>query len=119
MSNGLAIRVTFLNKDRNGQIGEDVHKTEFEEPRELFRHCKKTYGRCTSRMMRDRRHGESVQTGWIFEKKVPYDDAPDEMFTQETWVEVVQPVDVRVKQRRWYPQALDDLQEAQEAEDTE
>lgn len=42
----------------------------------LFRSCLKEYGRCLSRMYRDRPGAAPVVVGWVFGRRERYEDAP-------------------------------------------
>ena len=56
---------------------------------EIYREMQREYGRCVSKMYKDLANNEQghayVQIGWVFEKRVKYDDSK-ETFLQETWV---------------------------------
>jgi hypothetical protein len=45
------------------------------------------YGRCQSTVYIDTEDGAKA-IGWVFVKRMPYSDAPNESYLQETWVTV-------------------------------
>lgn len=69
----------------------DWYETRYEddELQALMRSLCKALGRIRS-MWRDRPGGGRQQVGWVFEKRVPYDDArgPKDTYLREVWVEV-------------------------------
>lgn len=54
----------------------------------LFRRLQSDHGRCVSKQYQDSVAGHPIQTGWVFEKRVGYDDRPREKYTREVWVRV-------------------------------
>ena len=74
--------------DKRVLVGEEpVHDSQFDTLQELFRVCVKAYGRCVSRVYVDDTYGKlSHQIGWVFEKKVPYEDDPKNKWKREVWV---------------------------------
>jgi len=78
---------TYRNASENYIIGEsDVQETFTENVGELYRSCRAEYGRCTGRVYVDGRV-EPRAIGWVFLKRVQYDDSP-ETYLQEVWVTV-------------------------------
>lgn len=69
----------------------DWYETRYEddELQALMRSSCKEFGRIRS-MWRDRPGGGRRQVGWIFEKRVPYEDAkgPKDTYLREVWIEV-------------------------------
>jgi hypothetical protein len=73
----------------------DWYETRFDDGqlRDLLRFCSKTFGRVRS-MWRDKPGGGRAQVGWVFEKRVEYEDvsktrpARERTYLRETWVEV-------------------------------
>lgn len=71
--------------------------TKYTTTASLFLALQREYGKCVSRQYRDVTvDGKPVskQIGWVFEKRMPYEDAwrikkgQPKTFLQETWVEV-------------------------------
>jgi len=70
MSN-LYINVSQTNETKHYRINDDeFQETRFDDKSELYRSLVKEYGRCVSKMY----IGEGQQVGWVFEKRVKYDD---------------------------------------------
>lgn len=83
---GIFVNEEWLDTKRNLWIGESgVYETCMDTPGEVFRACQREHGRCVSKMYVDRESG-AVPIGWVFVKRIPYDDAPRESFLRETWV---------------------------------
>lgn len=80
----LYTKETYVNKTEGNQVWEtEICETIHEEVGSLFASCKKDFGRAVSKMY----VGEGEQIGWVFEKKVPYEDSK-ETYIQEVWVGV-------------------------------
>jgi hypothetical protein len=73
----------------------DWYETRYEDDglQALMRSSCKTFGRIRS-MWRDRPGGGRRQVGWVFERRVPYEDArpdwprKDRTYLREVWIEV-------------------------------
>ena len=88
MKTNLWINEVWINATRQYKTGEsEPYETFTDNIGELFNHLKKEYGKCVSNMYVDKKSGETVQTGWVFEKKMKYTDA-DEYYTAQTWITV-------------------------------
>lgn len=61
-------------------------ETAYTTPGELFRFLRGEYGGKVGRMYRELEGGD-IQVGWVFTRRMKYDDSP-EMFLAEIWVEV-------------------------------
>lgn len=98
----LQIRETYVNQTRMCEFG----RSEWFEPftdnvGKLFRALQREYGRCTGRSYRDLGQDDTqaptVWTGWVFEKRMRYEDArgkrPDDYYIREVWVEVFRPAE--------------------------
>lgn len=84
----LWVRETFVNETRGYRFGETpAYETYTDDLGRLFRDMQREYGRCVSSMYVDKRDGRTVQTGWVFSKRMQYEDC-DETYTREVWVEV-------------------------------
>jgi|SRR5215469_2190350 len=62
----------------------EPYETRFEHRGELYRACRRDFGRCVSRVYVDGPTGNPRPVGWVFRKKTA-DSAPG---LQETWVTV-------------------------------
>lgn len=67
----------------------DWYETRYDDSqrRDLFRSCAREFGRARA-MWVDKPGGGRHQVGWVFEKRVKYDDAPKTTYLREVWVEV-------------------------------
>jgi hypothetical protein len=91
----LQIRESYVNATRNVQFGETDFQTAYTDDRgRLFRSLQKEYGRCISRMYRDTKDGAPIVVGWVFSKRMEYEDARRDwskdcrFYIREVWVEV-------------------------------
>ncbi len=53
---------------------------------DLFRHSRREYGRCMSRIYVDDRQGKTHPVGWYFEKRRPFDDDPRKSYRHGVWI---------------------------------
>lgn len=85
----LWIKETYVDATKNQTYSiVDWYETKFrnDELRPLLRSLSKGFGRIRS-MWRDKPGGGRQQVGWVFEKRVAYDDSK-ETYLREVWVEV-------------------------------
>lgn len=61
----------------------EVYETAFDKPGDLYRASMRHHGRCISKVYVD----DGVQVGWVFVKRMRYEDDPG-TFLAETWVTV-------------------------------
>lgn len=88
----MQIRINHIDRKRGCSYGEYVETIDAETAGEAYRELMREFGRCESKVYVDKADGGALHIGWVFVKRVPYDDAPRELFTRETWacpVEVV------------------------------
>lgn len=84
----LYAREIFVDRSKGYACGDSgIYQTCFDKTGDLFRYCRKQYGRPRSKIYIDRKDGSFNAIGWVFEKRVKYSDCL-ETFLQETWVEV-------------------------------
>jgi hypothetical protein len=82
-----------VNKDRGYRFGGaepyDTGRT-FAQLASVFRDLQREYGRCVSRVYLDNPEDEARPhvVGWVFEKRMRYEDAPAQSYTREVWVSV-------------------------------
>ena len=82
------VNETWTNETEHYGIGEsDWYETYEMTLGALFRKMWFEYGRCVSKMYRDRKDAPPIVIGWVFEKRVKYEDVK-ETFVRVTWVEV-------------------------------
>lgn len=85
---GLLISETFIDQDKGYQFGNvEPYEPFTENIGKLFRSLQREYGRCTGKVYVDTFNGVKA-IGWVFEKRMQYDDArsKDDTYTREVWV---------------------------------
>lgn len=88
----MLVSETFINATKGWQIGEtEPYEPYTDTTGELFRAMQKEYGRCTSAVYIDSPAGPPQRVGWVFEKKMRYEDArgndPErDFYTREVWI---------------------------------
>lgn len=95
----LYIRETYINETKGYQFGDaNWFEAWTDDLGKLFKSLQKEYGRCVSKMYRDREGKPPLQVGWVFQKTMEYEDnfrrGKRDTYTREVWVEVssVEPV---------------------------
>jgi hypothetical protein len=84
----IVMREQWVNQSEGHLLGDsDWYEAYTDDEGELFRSLQKEYGRCTGKCYIDLPRQEARAIGWVFLKKVKYDDV-DEYFLRETWVEM-------------------------------
>lgn len=88
----LQIKETYVNETKGYQFGNSGwQNTDMTEKAEIFSAMQKEYGRCVSVMYRETKDGD-IQVGWVFEKKMKYEDArtnkPEDFYIRQVWVEL-------------------------------
>lgn len=87
MTNLLA-EFDYVNRTKGWRTGSDgIVETRFETAGELYKFCLREYGRCVSSCYVDQPDGKAKRIGWVFEKRMKYDDC-NEYFVCETWVTI-------------------------------
>jgi len=82
----LYVQETYVDETREAIFGESSAQEAFtDNVGELFRSCQREYGRCVSRVYVDRLDGTSVAIGWVFSKKMQYEDAK-KFYVRSVWV---------------------------------
>jgi hypothetical protein len=79
-------RCTYIDADQGAIFGEDPEPQETwtDNIGKLFRDCMQEYGRCTSKVYIDTKHGTDA-IGWVFLGRQQYDDSKD-TYLREVWV---------------------------------
>ena len=84
----MLIRETWVNQSKGYQCGDSGLYEPFTDVIcKLYLALQKEHGRCVSSMYIDNPDGSSKRIGWVFEKKMKYEDCK-EYYIQETWVEL-------------------------------
>lgn len=95
MSERIWIKETFTNATRNVMFGEsEIYETRYsrEELGQLYRSLVSEYGRCTSKVYVTTRAEDGIPVGWVFQKRMEYEDARrdqpavDRFYIREVWV---------------------------------
>ena len=87
MSN-LYVQESYVNLDRGYRFGDTpFYESAYSDRGNLFRACVREYGRCTGRVYVDKRDGTPRAVGWVFIKRMPYDNSR-ETYTREVWITV-------------------------------
>jgi hypothetical protein len=93
------IKETYLNESKGYVFGDaEWYESYHDTIGSLFRGLQRDYGRCTGRMYVDRPSrfdgpDSPIQVGWIFEKKMVYEDSrqpykENDYYLRAVWVEV-------------------------------
>jgi hypothetical protein len=92
----LIIGLTMVNKTGSCIFGEvEPYEVWTDDIGELFKSLQKEHGRCTGKSYVDLPNGGHRQIGWVFEKRVRYQDGSD-TYLQEAWVNVYTSYEERV-----------------------
>lgn len=85
----LLVRETYVNATKEYVFGDSGEPQEAwtNSVGELFRACQREFGRCIGKMYRDSDDGPE-QVGWVFSKRMAYEDDRDSFYEREVWVEV-------------------------------
>jgi len=83
------VQTSWINASEHYRIYDElqpIEDTVFEDMKrgEVFRWLQREYGACTSKVYVDT-PDQPRAIGWVFEKRVPYDDSR-ETYLQQTWV---------------------------------
>lgn len=95
MSN-LYVQESYVNETKGYRFGDsEWYETYTDNIGRLFRDMQKEYGRCVSRMYVDKTDGRVIPIGWVFQKRMEYEDSHD-TYVREVWVQVSRtPVETR------------------------
>jgi len=89
----LQIRETYVNETKGYQFGNSGWQdTDMTEKGKIFLAMQREFGRCVSGVFVDKKDGTTEQVGWVFEKKMKYEDArsnkPEDFYIRQVWVEL-------------------------------
>jgi hypothetical protein len=73
----------------------EPYETFTDQKGRLFLELQRDYGRCIGKQYVDRKDGTTVQTGWVFQKRMRYQDSP-ETYLHETWITVWSELPTRI-----------------------
>jgi hypothetical protein len=86
----LYVQESYINATKGYCYGDSpVYETFTDDRGVLYREMQREYGRCTSKVyIDDPEIGAPKAIGWVFQKRVPYADDPNETYLREVWVTV-------------------------------
>lgn len=90
----LELKETYANRDKDCIFGESSWQEPFtDHPGKLFRALRSEYGRCTSKVYQDTADGRVKPVGWVFLKRMEYEDSRhvhsgSKTYLREVWVTV-------------------------------
>ena len=94
----LQIQESFVSIEADGEKSYRLGESDWYEPftdelGQLFASLRREYGGCTGKVYQDTPDGDPDPIGWVFEKKVEYEDADraglqgrDRFYTRQVWV---------------------------------
>ena len=100
----MLIQEVFINKTEGYTIGNDgPYKSFTDNTGELFLSLQREYGRCVSRQYVD---PDAKPIGWVFQKKMRYEDAktnkPTDYYVLEVWVTLLDEPDMITTKRHYH-----------------
>jgi hypothetical protein len=89
----LMVKESYVNRTNNYRFGDsEWYEANADDRKELFSDLQQEFGRCTGKIYVDLISGGARAIGWVFEKKMKYEDArsskPEDFYLREVWVEV-------------------------------
>ena len=85
----MVVEVSHTNETKGWWLGEPLVETvDADTPGEIYRLCRREFGRCQSKVYVDGADGKSMHVGWFFVKRQEYRDCP-ETYLHGTWVTVL------------------------------
>jgi hypothetical protein len=95
----MLIRETFINQTKGYRFGDSGwYEAYTDDVGKLFRSMQREYGRCASSVYIDPPDGGNpIRTGWVFEKRMKYEDARGndqerDYYVREVWVQLADTV---------------------------
>ena len=90
----MKVRETYINATKGHRFGDsggwiDAHA---DTVGGAFRAARAEFGRCVGKVYVDTTGGGAKQVGWVFQKRMRYDDDPKDSYLREVWVEVAESV---------------------------
>lgn len=107
MDGSLWISETFVNATQGYRFGDsEPYETYADDCGQLFRDMQREYGRCRGRMYIDSAEGIKA-VGWVFEKRMRYEDARDndperDYYLREVWVAIHDAPDTVTRERHYH-----------------
>ncbi len=102
----MLIQESFVNRTRGGRIGDsEPYKPFTDNLGELYKSLTKEYGRCTGKVRIDIPGDGSPAIGWMFEKRMRYEDArtnkPEDYYLREVWVTLYEKPDTVTREKHY------------------
>ncbi len=90
---GLTVSESFINATEGYRFGDSSEYEAYTDNLgELYKSMQKEYGRCTGKVYIDLKDGRTIPIGWVFIKRMRYEDArdnsPKSWYLREVWVHV-------------------------------
>jgi len=83
----IQIQEIYVNGSEGYIFGEsDWYEPYTDDRGRLFRDLQREYGRCVSKMYVDEIDGQPSVIGWVFSKRMAYEDNPHRSYIREVWV---------------------------------
>ena len=101
----MRVRIAMVNEDTNVRYNDHTEELPDDIPRgEVFRHYRTQFGKCTSMVYFD----PGIECGWVYSKRVPYEDDPKSTYLRSAWVMIEAVVQEAVPEKV-APKPLDEL----------
>lgn len=102
----LYVSEVFINGTKGYQFGESgIYEAYTDDIGKLFRSMQKEYGRCIGKVYIDTKDEKAHTIGWVFSKRMKYEDArdnsPDSFYTREVWVTLHEKPDTITRTRHF------------------
>ena len=103
----MLISETFVNLDKGYRFGEsEPYEPYTDNVGELFREMRREYGRCTGSVYVDTTDGKVKRIGWVFQKRMEYEDYrrgdSERYYTREVWVTLHDAKDTVTRQAHFH-----------------
>ncbi len=87
----MLIQETYVNETKGQQFSQSEPYEPFtDDLGKLYRNLQREYGRCTSKVYHDVKNGPPIAVGWVFSKRMEYEDArpgdKDRTYLRTVWV---------------------------------
>lgn len=97
----LLVKVTLVNATEGVRFGywppDNPEFGPYDDLKSLYKEMKAEWGGKVGKVFLDTRSRGTIQVGWVFTKKMKYEnargDGPDHFYTREAWVEVIREVE--------------------------
>ena len=101
MPPALWISESFIDATKGHRFGDnEPYQTSYCSTGALYKALQSEYDRCVSKVYVDTKSGEATAIGWVFEKRLEYEDAyrisdkNERVYTREVWVTVMEPCEL-------------------------